>query len=275
MSDNNSISMDATSGSTFPVKLHKLLESIDQESSHSEVISWLPGGKAFKVHQKEEFVKVFLPAFSNASKFKSFQRNLNLWDFNTVSKGPDKGVCSHPHFIRGKPDLVKLMKRISVKGTRVRRPSQQSSFPVKTASTGSTLTDGEVSTTNTPSVSAEVRIPSSEVARHSTLPDVKAALAAAFSTVTSPPSALVSEDLVWHAALSQAAKEVYSARLLNQLAMTANHQQPFWGGGPQIRTQLPNVATSSKDILTASNPEANAALQMNLLSLIAAARAGN
>lgn len=118
-----------STSNTFPLKLYELLEAIEREASYStssraDIISWLPGGKAFKIHRKEEFVEQLLPQVSRAKTFKSFQRNLHLWNFYTVSKGPERGVCSHPYFVRGKPQLLHLMKRVTVKGTKVRR-----SFP--------------------------------------------------------------------------------------------------------------------------------------------------
>ena len=58
-----------------------------------------------------------MPEYFTASKYKSFQRSLNLWGFETVSKGPNKGVCSHPFFIRGDPSKTNLMKRVKVKST--------------------------------------------------------------------------------------------------------------------------------------------------------------
>jgi hypothetical protein len=36
-----------------------------------------------------------MPNFFSSSAYKTFQRNLNLWGFRTVSKGVHKGQCSH------------------------------------------------------------------------------------------------------------------------------------------------------------------------------------
>ena len=79
----------------FPWKLHLLLERCEYEhqqklaaaaaegTSANRVpdmpISWLPSGKAFKVHDKERFVKEVMPSFFGTQSFKTFQRNLNLW----------------------------------------------------------------------------------------------------------------------------------------------------------------------------------------------------
>jgi len=58
-----------------------------------------------------------MQTFFSSSKFKSFQRSLNLWGFETVSRGPEKGARFHKHFVRGGSDLCRLMTRTKVKGT--------------------------------------------------------------------------------------------------------------------------------------------------------------
>ena len=67
-------------------KLHELLNKAE-ESGNDHIVSWLPGGKAFKVHKKIEFTNIILPTLFNATKYKSFQRNLNLWGFDTITEG--------------------------------------------------------------------------------------------------------------------------------------------------------------------------------------------
>jgi hypothetical protein len=77
----------------FPWKLHLLLERCEYQQKHAACaaegknpaslsdmpISWLPCGKAFKVHDKERFVQEIMPSFFGTHSFKTFQRNLNLW----------------------------------------------------------------------------------------------------------------------------------------------------------------------------------------------------
>jgi len=117
----------------FPWKLHLLLERCEYEHQQKMAayaaegknpasipdmpISWLPDGKAFKVHDKERFVREVMPSFFGTQSFKTFQRNLNLWGFTRVSKGPQKDVCSHPLFLKGFPAVCQSMKRIVLKGT--------------------------------------------------------------------------------------------------------------------------------------------------------------
>eukprot|EP00980_Cylindrotheca_fusiformis_P022199 scaffold9079_cov120-Cylindrotheca_fusiformis.AAC.14 len=99
----------------FPWKLHKLLDEAERNGD-SDIISWLPGDKAFKVHSREEFARRIMPAYFSSAKYKTFQRSLNLWGFESVSKGQDKGACFHKFFVRGHPSLCDNMRRVKIKG---------------------------------------------------------------------------------------------------------------------------------------------------------------
>jgi HSF-type DNA-binding len=50
------------------------------------------------------------------TKLTSFQRQMNLYGFQKVSSGVDKGCFYHPLFLRGRPDLCRIMLRTKVKG---------------------------------------------------------------------------------------------------------------------------------------------------------------
>ena len=58
---------------TFPWKLHAMLEMADQKGFR-EIVSWLPDGNGFKVHDPAVFVEKIMPTFFHQSKYKSFQR---------------------------------------------------------------------------------------------------------------------------------------------------------------------------------------------------------
>jgi hypothetical protein len=98
----------------FPVKLHQMLNDAE-ESGNGDIVSWLPDGKSFKIHDRARFVRLIMPSYFGASKFRSFQRNLNLWNFTAVNNFPKKGNVSHPRFIRNCPDLCETMQREKVK----------------------------------------------------------------------------------------------------------------------------------------------------------------
>lgn len=58
------------------------------------------------------------------TKLTSFQRQLNLYGFRRITKGPDAGAYFHPQFRRDRPELVAGIKRLP---GQVGRHSQQRS----------------------------------------------------------------------------------------------------------------------------------------------------
>ena len=109
------ISINLTTNEQFPWKLHRLLDHAEKEGYES-IVSWLPEGDTFKVHNSAKFASRVMPLYFNSTIYKSFQRNLSLWGFMTQAKGRGKGTCSHPSFRRNKPFLCYNMKRIKIKG---------------------------------------------------------------------------------------------------------------------------------------------------------------
>lgn len=95
----------------FPLKLHKLLNDAESKGFQS-VISWAPGGKAFRIHDATLMPQV-LSAYFNQTKYKSFLRQLQNYGFARVHRpGPDKGICTHDLFQRGRPELTLKLKRV-------------------------------------------------------------------------------------------------------------------------------------------------------------------
>jgi HSF-type DNA-binding len=65
------------------------------------------------------------------SKLTSFQRQLNLYGFNRLTQGRDRGGYYHEYFLRGRPCLSKHMSRIRIKGIKVKAansPDQEPDF---------------------------------------------------------------------------------------------------------------------------------------------------
>lgn len=90
---------------TFPKRLMVMLNRPDV----SDVITWLPHGRSFIVRDPKKFEEDIYPRFFKPAKYKSFQRQLNLWKFLRINKGFDAGSYYHPLFLRGKPQLGKKM----------------------------------------------------------------------------------------------------------------------------------------------------------------------
>lgn len=147
----NRISMKQSN--TFPFRLHEMLDTVAQEGSES-IVSWCPGNNAtaFKVHKPQEFVKTIMPRFFQQTKYKSFQRQCNLWGFERLLHGPEKGGYEHPEgfFVRGNPSLVNKMIRRKIK----RRSSLETETSVtqeygtKSVAVMASMTTDTISTTS-------------------------------------------------------------------------------------------------------------------------------
>jgi len=76
----------------------------------------MPHGRAWKILNKELLMKSVIPAYFAQSKFNSFTRQLNSWDFKRLhQKGADFGCYYHEKFLRGLPALTVLMVRLNAK----------------------------------------------------------------------------------------------------------------------------------------------------------------
>lgn len=95
---------------TFPCKIYSLLEDA-ATFGFEDIISWQPGGKSFKVHKLDVFSNTIMRSYFTQSKFKSFQRQLNIYGWKQVQVGPNKGGYQHRFFIRGSPELCSKVTR--------------------------------------------------------------------------------------------------------------------------------------------------------------------
>jgi hypothetical protein len=97
----------------FPQRLYDMLEQAE-ERGYDHIISWMPDGKSFKIHlngirdakSEQTIVKVLKSNNFQQTKFRSFLRQLNQYDFVRIHKGPRKGECRHDLFVRGRRDLL-------------------------------------------------------------------------------------------------------------------------------------------------------------------------
>jgi hypothetical protein len=116
----------------FPLKLHDMLDYIDlNEPELASIVSWQPHGRCFVVKKIKQFTSEVLPRFFDQKKYASFQRQLNLYGFNRITTGPDRGAYYHEMFLRSKKILCRAIYRKKVKGTGTRmasNPEQEPNF---------------------------------------------------------------------------------------------------------------------------------------------------
>lgn len=114
----------------FPLKLHEMLDKAMAEG-YGDIVSWQPHGRCFVVYKPQDFQEIVLPKFFKLSKLSSFQRQLNLYGFQRLTFGRDRGGYYHERFLRHKEFLARGIKRVQVKGTGVRgrsNPDQEPNF---------------------------------------------------------------------------------------------------------------------------------------------------
>lgn len=79
----------------------------------ASIVSWIPNGRAFAIHDESKFTSLILPKyFPRITVFRSFVRKLNRWQFRSVRGLVDqeaKYVFEHDNFRRDDPSLLPLM----------------------------------------------------------------------------------------------------------------------------------------------------------------------
>uniref|UniRef100_A0A1I8AMQ7 HSF_DOMAIN domain-containing protein n=1 Tax=Steinernema glaseri TaxID=37863 RepID=A0A1I8AMQ7_9BILA len=104
----------------LPVFLSKLW-TILESPEHSETVCWDESGFSFHIIDQFKFSRNVLPRYFKHSNLNSLVRQLNMYGFRKMtplerSGGPgrnyeDQLEFSHPFFVRGRPDCLKLIKR--------------------------------------------------------------------------------------------------------------------------------------------------------------------
>ncbi|CAB9505536.1 shock factor protein 4 [Seminavis robusta] len=103
---------------SFPMMLYKMLADIEElAQKHPEmkrlrkIVRWLDHGMAFKVYDRKRFISIVMPTWFIRLKHTSWIRQLNLYGFDRIQEGPDKGAIYHEKFLRGQPDLARGMEK--------------------------------------------------------------------------------------------------------------------------------------------------------------------
>lgn len=83
-----------------------------QNDKISDIISWMPDGNAFAIHDKKRFASEVLPLYFRGSiQFSSFTRRMNRWKFTlTRESTKSRSVYHHPLFKRNEMQKCSEMK---------------------------------------------------------------------------------------------------------------------------------------------------------------------
>lgn len=81
-------------------------------TDEQDTISWSKNGKSFVISDMETFSNDVLLNYFRHQKYSSFQRQLNLYGFRKICKGPDIGAYAHEFFERDKPEQLKYVRRL-------------------------------------------------------------------------------------------------------------------------------------------------------------------
>mmetsp|Transcript_30990 Transcript_30990/g.45969 ORF Transcript_30990/g.45969 Transcript_30990/m.45969 type:complete len:410 (-) Transcript_30990:141-1370(-) len=85
----------------FPNKLMFILEE-SEKNGEEEIISFLPHGKSFAVHDIDRFVEEVMPRHFQTLKYSSFVRQLNFYGFRRVSEPDGSYAYFHENFEKSK-----------------------------------------------------------------------------------------------------------------------------------------------------------------------------
>ncbi|CAJ1936515.1 unnamed protein product [Cylindrotheca closterium] len=111
----------------FPVKLHRMLRQTEYEGK-ADIVSFCPHGRAFNIHKPKRFEAEIMTRYFRQTRVQSFQRQLNLYGFKRITRGPDTGGYYHERFLRGRPGLCVNMQRVRIKGV-PKQPDDPDSEP--------------------------------------------------------------------------------------------------------------------------------------------------
>ncbi|KAL7576222.1 hypothetical protein ACA910_013705 [Epithemia clementina (nom. ined.)] len=97
----------------FPSLLHAILTKAEVDG-YDHICGWKPHGRSFVVWNRDLFVQRVMPLYFRQSQFASFQRQLNLYGFQRLSRKylDCFGVYYHPLFLRTRHDLCPAIPRV-------------------------------------------------------------------------------------------------------------------------------------------------------------------
>ena len=86
--------------STHNHRLPMKLDAILSDPTCSDIISWMPHGRAWRIHKPKEFVERVLTRYFDNCNYGSFIRLVNAWGFRRILKGADRHAYYHEVCLR-------------------------------------------------------------------------------------------------------------------------------------------------------------------------------
>jgi len=89
----------------FPQRLMEILS----DATNNDAITWLPSGRSFMIVNRQKMTSEVLPKYFPRTKYTSFLRKLNRWNFIRVTQGAQKGSFYNEFFRKGQEALCTQM----------------------------------------------------------------------------------------------------------------------------------------------------------------------
>lgn len=89
----------------FPSMLYDMLEDVSGDPRLARIVSWMPHGRAFRVHKPDDFEVKIMPKYFR-ERYSSFRYLLEQWGFQGLRRGRDRGAYYNVLFVRGERDNI-------------------------------------------------------------------------------------------------------------------------------------------------------------------------
>eukprot|EP00549_Striatella_unipunctata_P019583 CAMPEP_0118709610 /NCGR_PEP_ID=MMETSP0800-20121206/22764_1 /TAXON_ID=210618 ORGANISM="Striatella unipunctata, Strain CCMP2910" /NCGR_SAMPLE_ID=MMETSP0800 /ASSEMBLY_ACC=CAM_ASM_000638 /LENGTH=352 /DNA_ID=CAMNT_0006613385 /DNA_START=70 /DNA_END=1128 /DNA_ORIENTATION=+ len=155
----------------LPLKLHIILS----QEHFSDIICWMPHGRAWRILDTNRLEKEVLPLCFDSANYNSFNRIINAWCFRRITSGPDQGAYYHEMFLRGMPHLHQNMRRLPRNGKKIPMnpkdepnfylmpPSNAPAYPTKKENASSPINQFQTGLKNTPHSPRGVALPPTSI----------------------------------------------------------------------------------------------------------------
>lgn len=198
---------------TFPFRLYTILEDSSSDEEECSVISWMPDGKNFKIHDLEAFKLRILPKYlPKQSKYKSFKRQLQYYGFTNHGSN----MYGHPSFMRDEKSLLSQIEHRAFK----KAAKMEAASALAAASTSS-----KPSSNSADRVSKAIKTPTDDAGIAFNLGSARAAESAPFESTASLSRDPLSSAFSTHSMFPN------QSALYNRLLLSLTGRLPSQGFG--------------------------------------------